>query len=111
MCLVCDRGIDFKPGDLVTAPDRVNSSYDKDNDPFYNIGEASISILKLGVVEEQSEEYGTVKVRWGSDVYSNEDLSDTESEQAMTEWCWPSDFYARIRDGVYKTMEQLMEDE
>ena len=89
--MTCQRGITFKPGDLVIrmfmAPEW---DFEKEKTVYYDG-------LQVGKVIEVSLELGTVLVLWGTN-------ADEEIER---EWCRPSEFVARIRKGKYETIVDL----
>ena len=91
MCEICQRGITFEPDDLVVRTIRI---------PEWDSEKQALSHyegMQVGKVLEVSREVGTVLVLWGTD-------KDKEIER---EWCWPSDFVARIRNGKYETIQEL----
>ena len=98
MCKICERGITFRPKDLVVRKSRDKAG-DCDYTEYWYYG------LQLGNVLTVSSEYGTihlwatVQVKWGT----------KEDGEMEFEWCWPSDFVARIRDGKYETIAELWE--
>ena len=91
MCEICEKGITFKPKDLVVREFRTPEwDCEKEASAWY-MGS------QMGKVLEVIQEFGTVLVFWGTD-------NDKEIER---EWCWPSDFVARIRKGKYETIREL----
>ena len=91
MCAICERGITFEPGDLVVREFKSRAlDWDKNIEYWYDG-------MQMGKVLAVSSEYGTVQVQWGI----------KEDEETETEWCWPSDFVARIRNGKYETIVEL----
>ena len=91
MCETCQRGITFEPKDLVIRTFRT-PEWDCEKQVL-----AYYEGMQVGKVLEVSQEHGTVLVLWGTD-------KDKEIER---EWCWPSDFVARIRKGKYETIQEL----
>ena len=91
MCVVCERGITFEPDDLVIRTFRT-AEWDDEKEMMLQF-----DARQVGKVLEVSQEHGTVLVLWGTD-------KDKEIER---EWCWPSDFVARIRNGKYETIREL----
>ena len=92
MCEICRRGITFELEDLVVRGFKDTEWDCEKNTQYWYDG------LQMGKVIAVSSEYGTVQVEWGT-------ISDTQ--QAETDWCWPSDFKARIRNGKYETIVEL----
>ena len=88
MCAVCERGITFEPNDLVIRTFRA-SEWDSEKEMM-----AWYEGMQVGKVLEVSQEHGTVLVLWGTN----------EDKEIEREWCWPSDFVARIRKGKYETI-------
>ena len=91
MCEICEKGITFEPEDLVVRKVKV---------PEWDCEKGVLAYYEgsqMGEVLEVSQEQGTVLVLWGAD-------KDKEIER---EWCWPSDFVARIRNGKYETIREL----
>ena len=88
MCMTCEKGITFEPGDLV-----IRKFFAGDSRTVLTYYEG----LQTGEVLEVSQEHGTVLVLWGTN-------ADAEISR---EWCWPSDFVARIRKGKYETIQEL----
>ena len=89
MCEPCKKGITFEPEDLVI---QRFTEWDFEKKPA-----AYYESMQAGVVLEVSQEFGTVLVLWGSD----------KDAEIAREWCWPSDFVARIRNGKYETIWEL----
>ena len=94
MCEICKKRSTFKPKDLVVREFRTPEWDFDTNMVVYYEG------MQLGKVLDISLKHGTVLVLWGAD-------KDKEIER---EWCWPSDFVARIRNGKYETIEELWDD-
>ena len=94
MCETCQRGITFIPNDLVVRTFRI-PDWDFEKQALFHY-----DAMQVGKVLEVSPEVGTVLVLWGTN-------KDKEIER---EWCWPSDFVARIRNGKYETFHELWTD-
>ena len=94
MCETCQRGITFKPKDLVIRRFWI-PGWDFDTNTL-----AWYDGMHVGKVLEVSQEFGIVLVFWGTD----------EDAEIAREWCWPSDFVARIRNGKYETIKELWDD-
>ena len=110
MCEPCKKGITFEPEDLVIQR-FTEWDFEKKPAAYYESMQAgvvlevsqefgTVLVLWMGKVLEVSQEHGTVLVLWGTD-------KDKEIER---EWCWPSDFVARIRNGKYETIRELRDD-
>ena len=95
MCVTCQISSTFEPNDLVIRMFMASEwDFEKETTAWYEG-------MQAGKVLEVSPEVGTVLVLWGTD-------KDKELER---EWCWPSDFVARIRNGKYETTRELWDTE
>ena len=87
MCMTCEKGITFEPGDLV-----IRKFFAGDSRTVLTYYEG----LQTGEVLETDPDLGSVLVMWGIDKHG----------LPFGEWCWPSDFVARIRNGKYETINE-----
>lgn len=91
MCETSQRGITFELEDLAVRRFKAPEwDFEKEKTVYYDG-------LQVGKVIEVSLELGTVLVLWGTN-------ADEEIER---EWCRPSEFVARIRNGKYETIQEL----